>query len=152
MIEKSDVKLDVPGDADFDHLAVLWESAVRATHRFLAEKDIDHLRPLVREQYLPSAQLLGARNANGEWLAFLGVEGDELEALFVRPDMHRHGIGRMLAEHAIREFGVVRVEVNEQNPGAVAFYERMGFVVEGRSEVDGQGRAFPILKMRLKNA
>ncbi len=147
-----ELRLDVPGAADLDRLAALWEAAVRATHHFLAEADIDHLRPLVREQYLPSAKLVGARDARGEWLGFLGVDGDELEALFVHPDRHGRGIGRMLAEHAIRELGVVRVDVNEQNPGAVAFYERIGFLVVGRSEVDGQGREFPILKMRLNGA
>lgn len=150
MVEMAELQLEVPDAADLDQLVALWEGAVRSTHHFLAEADIGHLRPLVREQYLPSASLVGARDARGNWLAFLGVSGDELEALFVRTDVHGRGIGRMLAEHAIRELGVVRVDVNEQNPGAVAFYERMGFGVVGRSECDGMGLPFPILHMRLK--
>lgn len=150
MPEAPVLQIDVPDASDFDQLAAVWESAVRATHRFLAETDITRLRLLVREQYLPSAKLVGVRDAS-EWMAFMGVSDDMLEALFVRPELHRQGIGRMLVEHAIRDLGVVRVDVNEQNPGAVAFYERMGFVVTARSEVDGQGEAFPILHMRLKD-
>ena len=32
---------------------------------------------------------------------------------------------------------------------ARGFYETCGFVVEGRSELDDQGRPFPLLLMRL---
>lgn len=150
MRESEKLRLEVPGADDLDALLDLWEGAVRSTHHFLAESDISALRPMVRDQYLPSANLVGARNSNGEWLAFMGTAGDELEALFVRTDMRGKGIGRLLAEHAIHTLDVTRVDVNEQNPDARGFYERMGFVVTGRSETDGQGRAFPILKMELK--
>jgi putative acetyltransferase len=40
------------------------------------------------------------------------------------------------------------VDVNEQNPAAVGFYEALGFVVVSRSPVDGDGRPFPLLHMR----
>lgn len=116
----------------------------------MSEDDIAALRPLVREQYLPSATLLGAVDARGKWLAFMGTSGDELEALFVHPDCHRRGLGRALAEHAMHELGATRVDVNEQNPGAVAFYERLGFTVNGHSPTDAQGHPFPILHMRLR--
>jgi putative acetyltransferase len=45
--------------------------------------------------------------------------------------------------------GELTVDVNEQNTGAVAFYEACGFVVEGRSALDESGRAYPLLHMRL---
>ena len=41
------------------------------------------------------------------------------------------------------------LDVNEQNPQAVGFYEHEGFVVAGRSPVDDAGRPFPLLHMRL---
>ncbi|HKB39870.1 MAG TPA: hypothetical protein VKD72_25770, partial [Gemmataceae bacterium] len=41
------------------------------------------------------------------------------------------------------------VDVNEQNAAARGFYEACGFVVEGRSELDDQGRPYPLLHMRL---
>ena len=46
---------------------------------------------------------------------------------------------------------VIGVDVNEQNPEAVAFYRRLGFEVEGRSALDSAGRPFPLLHMRKCN-
>jgi putative acetyltransferase len=39
--------------------------------------------------------------------------------------------------------------VNEQNPQAVGFYEHIGFLITGRSTLDGQGKPFPLLHMKL---
>ncbi|OAT53609.1 histone acetyltransferase [Providencia heimbachae ATCC 35613] len=41
------------------------------------------------------------------------------------------------------------IDVNEQNPQAVGFYQHMGFSQYRRSELDGQGNPFPVLHMRL---
>jgi len=43
--------------------------------------------------------------------------------------------------------GQLRVDVNEQNAGASAFYESMGFQVAGRSPLDRQGRPYPLLHL-----
>ncbi|MEN0678671.1 GNAT family N-acetyltransferase, partial [Plesiomonas shigelloides] len=47
------------------------------------------------------------------------------------------------------QLGATKVEVNEQNPLAVGFYEHMGFKVISRSPVDDMGKPFPILHMTL---
>jgi putative acetyltransferase len=44
--------------------------------------------------------------------------------------------------------GALTVDVNEQNPEALAFYRACGFTVAGRSEVDDAGRPFPLLHLR----
>jgi putative acetyltransferase len=79
------------------------------------------------------------------------VSGHKMEALFVHPSFHRAGIGRRLARHAVLALGATTVDVNEQNAGAVAFYRRIGFEVDGRSEVDSLGKPFPLLHMRTPN-
>ncbi|MCY1185657.1 putative N-acetyltransferase YjaB [compost metagenome] len=68
--------------------------------------------------------------------------------LFVDPAQHGRGIGRALMEHALAQ-GARSVDVNEQNPQALGFYLRLGFVRHGRSPVDGSGKPFPILHLRL---
>lgn len=89
-----------------------------------------------------------AANSDDVPVAFLGGSGDEIESLFVDPSVYGQGVGRLLIEHfaACRE-GPLRVDVNEQNAGARAFYERVGFRVTGRSAKDGEGRPYPLLHL-----
>jgi aminoglycoside 6'-N-acetyltransferase len=130
-------------------LLEVWERSVRATHHFLGEPDIDFLRPLIVDALFGLERLVGIRDGSGELVAFLGTEGKKLEALFVDPAWFRGGLGARLTRHAIDTLGVTDVDVNEQNPGAVAFYHRQGFHVIGRSALDSTGRPFPILHLSL---
>lgn len=133
---------------DWPKLAELWEASVRATHRFLAEQDITSLRPLLPE-YFGQVELWSLRGTGGEMLAFLGAAEGRIEMLFVHPAHLGRGLGAILARHAIFELGCTEVDVNEQNPQALAFYQHLGFRAIGRSERDGQGRPFPLLHLRL---
>jgi len=56
-----------------DHLKLLeiWEASVRATHDFLAEDDLQELKPLILEQYFDAVDLMCAKNGNGEILGVL---------------------------------------------------------------------------------
>lgn len=135
---------------EFDELTRLWEASVRASHHFLDEKDIVGLRPLIRHEYLPGiGTLLCARRNFAAPAAFAGIEDGKLEMLFVDPALRGQGLGKLLTRHAIETWRVRQVDVNEQNPEALGFYLRMGFVPAGRDETDPQGRPFPILHLEL---
>ena len=88
----------------------------------------------------------------GGFAAFAGIDGDMLEMLFVAPGARGKGFGRQLVNHVTRHCGVRRVDVNEQNPQAAGFYERMGFRTAGRDATDPSGRPYPILHMELGHA
>jgi len=71
-------------------------------------------------------------------VGFATLLGSELEDLFVDPDWMRRGIGRTLVLDAIvtaRAQGLKRIEVTA-NDHALAFYRRMGFVLDGTVETD----------------
>jgi putative acetyltransferase len=70
--------------------------------------------------------------------------------LFVDPAHHGQGLGKALLRYAIEHDGVRLVDVNEQNPSALAFYLAQGFERIGRSERDGADRPFPLLHLRLR--
>lgn len=85
----------------------------------------------------------------GGFAAFAGSDGDMLEMLFVAPQARGKGVGRQLVEYLVRECGIRRVDVNEQNAQAAGFYARLGFRVTGRDATDPSGRPYPILHLSL---
>lgn len=129
-------------------LLTVWEKSVRATHLFLKEEDIQAIAQYVPEALKAIPCLVIARNEQAQPVAFLGTDGNKLEMLFVRPENIRQGLGKQLLEYAIEQYAIDEVCVNEQNPKALAFYERMGFTTYKRTETDEQGRPFPILYMK----
>lgn len=139
--------------ADQETLIDIWLRSVRATHTFLTEQDIASLVPDTRAA-LQSDQLelwVGCLDS-GRVVGFMGLAGHSLEALFLDPRHLRAGFGRRMVEHAIALEDELTVDVNEQNPAAVHFYEACGFELEGRSAVDSAGRPFPILHLRRRSA
>lgn len=132
-----------------DELVRVWEASVRATHAFLDEDAVAELRPEVAPGIAGVAQLAVAREG-ARRCGFAGVEDGKLEMLFVAPEARGRGIGRALLAWAVHDCGAAMLDVNEQNPQAVGFYEHEGFAVAGRSELDGAGRPFPLLHMALR--
>ena len=136
--------------AELPRVVDVWEASVRATHLFLTEADIQFFKPLVQEELPHVAQLACVRDGEGQVAGFIGVEHDKVEMLFVHPSWRGQGIGRQLMTYAVTTLGATLVDVNEQNPQAVGFYMRMGFEVIGRSALDGLGKPFPLLHLRLQ--
>ncbi|WP_031527506.1 GNAT family N-acetyltransferase [Dyadobacter crusticola] len=140
--------LTIPAKEDYPELTDLWEASVRATHHFLPESDILFFRPLVLNEYLAALQLICIRDTVNGILGFCGVSGETVEMLFVHPDQFGKRIGKVLMQHALQN-GARKVDVNEQNPDALAFYQHLGFKIASRSPFDGLGKPYPILHLEL---
>lgn len=72
-----------------------------------------------------------------------------LKQLYVLPDLQGRGIGGMLIDEVIESFPearAIRLEVEEQNTRAIAFYEANGFVRSG--DVGEQASGKPMLVYR----
>ncbi|MEX6587870.1 GNAT family N-acetyltransferase [Paraclostridium bifermentans] len=135
---------------DMEEILDTWESSVRATHDFLSEEDIISIKPQVMEGAKYVSKLLCVRDNNGIIKAFMGIHDFKIEMLFVSNESRGNGFGKRLVEYAIEVLNVNYVDVNEQNPQALGFYEHIGFKVFKKSELDEQGNPFPILHMKLK--
>ena len=125
----------------------VWESAVRATHLFLSEKEIEKIKRYV-PQAIGEVPFLVVAEQEGLPVAFAGIKGKKVEMLFVSAENRGKGIGKRLLQYAVDNHGVSEVVVNEQNAQAVGFYLHVGFVVCKRSDVDEQGNPCPILYMK----
>lgn len=129
----------------------IWRRAVDATHHFLTPEDRRDIDAEVLG-FLPAATLDLAVDERGRPVAFMLLDGDRMEALFVDPDHRGGGVGRALVQDALRRHPGLATDVNEQNAQAVGFYERLGFERIGRSERDGQGRAYPLIHLRHRDS
>ena len=92
---------------------------------------------------------MAGEDERGVPIGFLGADGQRLEMLFLLPEARGKGLGRALLQYGMDRYGLRELAVNEQNPQARGFYERMGFHVYRRTETDEQGGPYPLLYMRL---
>lgn len=135
------------GVEEYPALASIWRGAVDATHDFLADADRDDIEARLQSDYFPAVVLCVAER-DGVPVGFAGTLDGNLEMLFIDASRRGEGIGTALLSHTIAEHGVRKVDVNEQNLPATAFYTRRGFEVVGRSDTDEAGRPYPLLHLR----
>ncbi|WP_411973669.1 GNAT family N-acetyltransferase [Sphingobacterium sp. Lzh-3] len=131
---------------DYPGIMEIWESAVRATHDFLAEEDFIYFKEIIPKVYLPHLEVF-LLIENGKPIGFSSVSEGNLEMLFIHNDYRGKGYGKSLFQFMDETKGITKVDVNEQNYQAIGFYEKLGFRKSGRSEKDGSGKDYPIIHM-----
>lgn len=129
-------------------LLVIWEDSVRATHLFLSDAEVRKIKEYVPQALTGVSHLAIAEREAGCPVAFMGVEGQRLEMLFLSPEERGAGLGRQLLDYGIRWYGIQEVTVNEQNPQAAGFYEHMDFTAYKRTDHDEVGDPYPLLYMK----
>ncbi|PKH83319.1 GNAT family N-acetyltransferase [Pseudomonas sp. Choline-02u-1] len=144
--------IHTPKISDYEELTQVWEASVRATHQFLPDSYIELLRNLVLTRYLDAVMLICTKDAQQRITGFAGVAAGKIEMLFIDPCHRGQGLGKQLLRYSIERLNADELDVNEQNPQALGFYEKQGFEVIGRSEVDGMGQPYPLLHMRLRQS
>ncbi|MQP67059.1 acetyltransferase [Niveispirillum sp. SYP-B3756] len=132
-------------DADIAEINHVWRASVDATHGFISPADLDYYEELLRTLYLPRFRVWLATNAAGKITGFIGLGGPRIDCLFVDPSFHRQGVGQRLIAHAASLQPNLLVDVNEQNPGAIAFYVAQGFRYVGRTDLDHCGKPYPLV-------
>jgi len=130
-------------------LLIVWERSVLATHNFLTQSDFYEITQLVQSINFNDLQVF-CLTLDELVLGFIGVADRKIEMLFIDPGYFGQGLGKSLLDFAINELEADKVDVNEQNVGALMFYQKTGFEIFERTDKDDQGRNYPLLRMKLK--
>ena len=85
-----------------NQLLTVWESSVRATHLFLSDSEIKHIKEYVPQALMGIAHLMIAKNDMGCPVAFMGIEDGTLEMLFISPEERGKGLGKRLLQYGIK--------------------------------------------------
>jgi putative acetyltransferase len=146
-MESSETKIEKYSDRYREQLLIVWEQSVLKTHSFLKPEDFLSIKEAVLTIDFNAFDVY-CLTKKSKLLGFLGVADQKVEMLFLSPDCLGQGLGKKLMEFAIHELKANKVDVNEQNLSAVAFYEKFGFKTYERTEKDDQGKEYPLLRMK----
>lgn len=127
----------------------VWEKSVKETHLFISNDEIKNIKKYVPQAINGISHLIIETDDKEDPIAFMGIEDEKLEMLFISPEKRGKGLGKRLLEYGIEKYSVKELAVNEQNPLAKGFYEHMGFYVYKRTDIDEQGNPYPILYMKI---
>lgn len=143
-----DIRMSLPSEAP--EIIKIWKSSVDATHDFLTAHDRQEIEKEV-VGFFSETPVWVATNQDDQPLGFMFLHEGHLEALFVAASARGLGVGKRLISYALALHPELSIDVNEQNQQAVGFYQHMGFQVSGRSDLDNQGRPYPLLHLRMAN-
>lgn len=122
-------------DGDRDHLAAIMDATWRAVWapRLPAEADRSWRDNGIARVFIDQVWAFClVAVSDGDIVGFAHLSGDEVTSLHVDPAVKRRGIGRSLmaaaeAELRTRGFGHLRIETEDFNTPAHAFYAALGY-------------------------
>ena len=145
-----EIKKEERSEKLITELLNVWEDSVRATHNFLSNEEIEKIKEFVPQALSNIVYLIIENDENEIPIAFMGIEKQKLEMLFITSKCRGKGIGKKMLLYGIENYKINDLAVNEDNPQAKGLYEHMGFKVYQRNELDDQGNPYPVLYMQLE--
>ena len=115
-------------ETDLENLLNVWYAASSLAHPFLEEAFQQQERENIRNIYIPNTETWVYVEA-GELIGFISMIGNEIGAIFMKPDHHGKGIGTKLINQVAQFHDVLEVEVFKENKIAVPFYKKYGFEI-----------------------
>ena len=111
---------------DIEEILDVWYQASRLAHPFLDADFMGMEKRNIRDVYIPNTSTW-VYEKEGAVLGFISMMGNEVGAIFVRPEFHGQGIGKQLMDFVSDFHEEMEVEVFERNNVGRAFYDRYGF-------------------------
>ena len=132
---------------DIEEILEVWYQASRMAHPFLDAEFMGMEKKNIRDVYIPNTSTW-VYERDQIILGFISMMGNEVGAIFVRPNSHGNGIGKQLMDFVSDFHEEMEVEVFERNNVGRAFYDKYGFqVIEELIHKDTNNR---VLRLRYK--
>ena len=148
----SDIKMreSVPAD---------WSSLLRVHDR---ARPLELLGSFPAEAFVPLAEdpeheqlaqcTILVAEQDGQVIGFAAFEDSSLDWLYVDPDHHRRGVGRLLLRACLERMqGAVGAIACANNSMALALYVSAGFRIVDRFEGENAGHRGPLLRLRRED-
>lgn len=87
-------------------LAQVWKASVKETHLFLSEEEINNIQKYIPQALANISNLIIVENDKGLPIAFMGIDGEKLQMLFISPQERGRGLGKKLLQHGIKEYSI----------------------------------------------
>ncbi len=112
---------------DIEELTQIWLQTNKEAHFFIEKEYWDKNVTFVKQALLEATIFCeGKQPIRG----FLGIMEGHIEGLFVRKEFQHSGVGASLVKEVKQHFDTLTLCVNQKNTNAIAFYQKMGFIVE----------------------
>jgi putative acetyltransferase len=115
-------------DSDLEELLDVWYKSTSIAHPFMDEAFLKKEEKNIRNIYIPNTKTwvyAYSKHLDG----FISMIGNEVGAIFVRPEKHGQGIGKVLMDHVSQFHEELEVEVFKDNKIGRAFYDKYGFKI-----------------------
>ena len=115
-------------DSDLEELVEVWYKSTSIAHPFMDTTFLKKEEKNIRDIYIPNTKTWVFSNAHC-LDGFISMIGNEVGAIFVRPEKHGQGIGKALMDHVSQFHEELEVEVFKDNKIGRAFYDKYGFKI-----------------------
>ena len=115
--------------ADINRVTDLWLNTNLKAHDFIPAQYWKSNYDAVKEM-LPQAEVYVYENDN-KIQAFVGLNDEYIEGIFVADGMQSQGIGKLLLDFVKEKREKLRLNVYRKNRRAINFYQREGFEIRG---------------------
>lgn len=115
-------------ETDIDIVAKIWLDTNIKSHDFISKKYWESNFNMVKNLFLQSEIYVYEDKQTIQ--AFVGIENDYIEGIFVSNEFQSQGIGKLLLDFVKSKKVNLYLNVYQKNISAVNFYQREGFKIQ----------------------
>lgn len=133
-------------NSDWNQIMEIWLQTNIQAHRFIPEAYWRGHYDLVGE-LLPKAELYVYENSSSKQIeGFIGLDGQQIEGIFVTADSQSQGIGKQLLDFVKQSRPALTLQVYQKNKRAIRFYRREQFQIQAQQVDQTSGERELIMK------